>query len=210
MAEFWKTVIGILVSLGGGGAIVMALSSWFGKRWAERLMARETAKYREELERLTKQLERKNYVSKVRFDAEFAIYRDLSAAFLAAVQAQNYLFTKACLRDRVPKDKQERKEFYTQRLNKCGEAWNIASTQLYRNAPFIDKNIFDQFSKIHSDIWSQISNYPTFYISDEALNSQLDFKDLFDECSQLTLDINSEMDKLISDLREYLQRLDVA
>ena len=73
MTEFWQTVIGILSSVGVGGAIVAALSSWLGKVWAERLMAKESAMYREKLERLIKDLERKNYVSKVRFDAEFAI-----------------------------------------------------------------------------------------------------------------------------------------
>ena len=74
MSEFWLTIFGILGSVGGGGAIVAGLSSWLGKVWADRLMVKETAKFREDLERLTKQLERKNYVSKVRFDAEFTIY----------------------------------------------------------------------------------------------------------------------------------------
>ena len=77
MSEFWLTIFGILGSVGVGGAIVAGLSSWLGKVWADRLMAKETAKFREDLERLTKQLERKNYVSKVRFDAEFAIYQEL-------------------------------------------------------------------------------------------------------------------------------------
>ena len=73
-----KIVSGVIAALGGGGFIVAGLSSWLGKVWANRLMAEEKAKYEKELERLAKQLERKNYVSKVRFDAEFAIYRELS------------------------------------------------------------------------------------------------------------------------------------
>jgi len=63
--EVLKIALGVIAALGGGGAIVAGLSSWLGKVWADRLMAKETAKFREDLERLTKQLERKNYVSKV-------------------------------------------------------------------------------------------------------------------------------------------------
>ena len=77
--EVLKIALGVIAALGGGGAIVAGLSSWLGKVWADRLMVEEKAKYEKELERLTKQLERKNYVSKVRFDAEFAIYRELCA-----------------------------------------------------------------------------------------------------------------------------------
>jgi len=209
MTEFWQTVIGILGSVGVGGAIVAALSSWLGKVWAERLMAKESAKYREELERLSKQLEHKNYVSKVRFDAEFAIYRDLSAAFLEVVQAQNVLFPNSLV-DRVPKDKQEQKAFYMKRANKCGEAYNNAVKQLYCSAPFIDEHIFEQFDKIRNGVWEQLSKYPIFFTSDDASQNRKDFNDEFKECYQRTQDINGDMDKLISDLRAYLKKLDVA
>jgi hypothetical protein len=40
----------VLISLGGGGAIVFALSNFLGKVWAERMMVRETAHYNRELE----------------------------------------------------------------------------------------------------------------------------------------------------------------
>ena len=209
MTETWKIIFSVLGSIGGCGFIVVSLSSWLGKVWAERLMVRETAKFREELERLTKQLERKNYVSKVRFDAEFAIYRDLSAAFLEVVHAQNVLFPISLI-DYVPKDKQEQKAFYTQRADKCGEAYNNALKQLYRNAPFIDEHIFDQFDKISRSVWAQLTSYPMFFISDEASQNRKDLKDDFKECTQRTQDINDDMDKLISDLRAYLKKLDVA
>ena len=72
----WNTAFEVLGSIFSGGAIVMAMSSWLGKVWANRIIEKETAEYKERLERLCKELERKNHVSKVRFDAEFAIYID--------------------------------------------------------------------------------------------------------------------------------------
>lgn len=205
MKEVMQTALAILGSVGVGGAIVAALSSWLGKVWAERLMAKETAKYREELERLSKQLERKNYVSKVRFDAEFAIYRDLSAAFLEMVRFQNNLFVYM---DHVPQDPEARKALYANRLKECGEAYNRASTQLYCNAPFIEESIFERFKGILNDVNMQLSNYPTFYLGDHMFESRRE-SDEFKACYQRTADINTRMDNLILDMRKYLKELDV-
>ena len=207
MAEFWKTIAGIMVSLGGGTFIVMALSSWLGKVWADRLMRRETAKFREELERLTKQLERKNYVSKVRFDAEFAIYRDLSAAFFEMVRFQNNLFV---FTECTPDDPEEQKKYYIAKLDECGKAYNHASTQLYRNAPFIEENIYERFKSILDAVKLQLFHYPTYWIDEHRFEFIHKSKDEYQECYRRTETINEEMDKLILDLRAYLKSLDVA
>lgn len=42
----------ILASLGGGGFLVVALSSWLGKLWAERLMSKERRQFEKELKSL--------------------------------------------------------------------------------------------------------------------------------------------------------------
>jgi hypothetical protein len=42
----------ILASLGGGAAIVLGLSNWLGRIWADRLMEAEKGKYAKELEEL--------------------------------------------------------------------------------------------------------------------------------------------------------------
>lgn len=46
----------VIVSLGGAGALVVGLSGWLGKIWAERLMERERARHEQDLERLRAQL----------------------------------------------------------------------------------------------------------------------------------------------------------
>lgn len=47
----------VLLSVGGGGIIVLGLSGWLGKVWAESLMARETQRHRVELEKLRVELQ---------------------------------------------------------------------------------------------------------------------------------------------------------
>ena len=153
--------------------------------------------------RKSKKLELKNYVSKVRFDAEFAIYRDLSAAFLEMVQFQHNLFISI---DHAPSDPDKRKDYYADKQKKCVEAYNRASTQLYRNAPFIEESIFERFKGILNDVNMQLSNYSTFYLEVE---SKRESNDEFKTCYERTADINTQMDNLILDMRKYLKELDV-
>jgi len=74
--ETIKIATTILLSLGGGGIIVFALSNFLGKVWANRIMDKERAKFERELTELRLKLERDNQesVSKLRTDLE--IYRD--------------------------------------------------------------------------------------------------------------------------------------
>jgi hypothetical protein len=48
----------IIASLGGGAAIVLALSSWIGKIWANRLMEADKARFARDLKSLESQLSR--------------------------------------------------------------------------------------------------------------------------------------------------------
>ena len=206
--EVLKIVAGVIAALGGGGAIVAGLSSWLGKVWADRLMAKETAKFREDLERLTKQLERKNYVSKVRFDAEFAIYQELSKVFFDVVVAQNDLFTYYQFDVSLP-DKTAQQELCKQRYETARLAYNSAIASLHKNSPFIDKDFFDRFNDILRDIKLQLFHYPSFYVAEDAAETKRECKKLFDECSKRTNEIKDRMKNLCADLREYLKTLDV-
>lgn len=208
MSEFWLMILGIIGSVGVGGSIVAGLSSWLGRVWADRLMAKETAKFREDLEHLTKQLERKNYVSKVRFDAEFAIYQELSKAFFDLIIAQNNLFTFYKL-DSLPSDPSEKIEVYKKRYETARTAYNSTMDILHKNTPFIKKEIFDKFDNILYGVKQQLHHYPSFYIEDDAAELRQECKEIFEKCSKKTLEIDEQMKNLFTDLREYLKTLDV-
>ena len=60
ISDLAEIVISVLVSLGGGGAIVASLSNWLGRGWAERLMEQEQARYQKELEDFKAQLSRES------------------------------------------------------------------------------------------------------------------------------------------------------
>jgi hypothetical protein len=57
LSEIWQTSFAILTSLGGGGAIVIGLSSWLGKVWASRILEQDRKKYTIEIEELKARLQ---------------------------------------------------------------------------------------------------------------------------------------------------------
>ena len=81
--EIWKIAGAVLAALGGGGAIVVALSGWLGKLWAERFMAKERNKYEQELTELRANLERVNKESIATLQTGLEIYRDTRLKGLA-------------------------------------------------------------------------------------------------------------------------------
>lgn len=56
--EIFSIAGAIIASIGGGAAIVLALSSWLGKIWANRLMEADKSRYAKELETVKAELTR--------------------------------------------------------------------------------------------------------------------------------------------------------
>jgi hypothetical protein len=56
VSEIFGITAAIIASLGGGGAIVLTLSSWLGKVWANRLMVQDRGKYEQEFAKLQAEL----------------------------------------------------------------------------------------------------------------------------------------------------------
>ena len=59
-SEVWSITQAIIVSVGGAGIIIIGLSSWLGKVWANRIMETDRAKYARELELLRSKLQHEN------------------------------------------------------------------------------------------------------------------------------------------------------
>ena len=199
MSELWQTVLGILTSVGVGGAIVCAFSSWLGKIWAQRILAKETSEYKENLERLIKNLEKKNYVSKVRFDTEFAIYRELCESTDGMERAVYMLFPSNM--DYLPEDEEKRRELCLERYKTAQISYVDSSKILGRNSAFIPTEIYQLFWNLHDMCRLQIVFYP------ESLKTN-NYK-LQPECFERTIQIEKEYKILHEKLRDYLKKLDV-
>jgi hypothetical protein len=70
----------ILTSVGGASAIILGMSSWLGKVWADRLMRKETRRFTEELEGLKNQLLMQSETHKLRLrKSEILFQKELDA-----------------------------------------------------------------------------------------------------------------------------------
>lgn len=56
ISEVFGIAAAVITALGGGSAIVLALSSWIGKVWANRLMVQDRANYEQALAKLQAEL----------------------------------------------------------------------------------------------------------------------------------------------------------
>lgn len=68
--------LAIVASLGGGSLLVLALSSWLGKVWAQRLMERDRATHQRDLEQLRADLTKRNEEEVSRLKAGLDIFKE--------------------------------------------------------------------------------------------------------------------------------------
>jgi hypothetical protein len=68
----------VLLSLGGGGVIVLGCANWLGKIWANRLMSSETAKHNQELEKLKTELATQSDQRSQTFKQKIDLYKEVS------------------------------------------------------------------------------------------------------------------------------------
>jgi hypothetical protein len=79
--EALELSVAILGTLGSGAAIILGFSSWLGKVWANRLMAKEKAVYTQELESLRSRLTQDTESYKIKLKkSEFLFQKEFEAA----------------------------------------------------------------------------------------------------------------------------------
>ncbi|MBW8041835.1 MAG: hypothetical protein FVQ85_17805 [Planctomycetes bacterium] len=74
--EILKIAIAIIVSFGISGFIILALSNWLGKVWANRIMIDEKANHDRDLAKLRADLQNQNERNINTLKTEFDIYRE--------------------------------------------------------------------------------------------------------------------------------------
>lgn len=124
------------MSLGGGALIVLALSNWLGKVWANRLMASETARHSQELERLRASLQVSSDRSSHIFREKIELYKEVGEPLITLV-------THAQANGKIDQDV----------LNKF-ESERLSSTALL--ALFAPREVFDSYNSVVDYIFNTI------------------------------------------------------
>jgi len=201
MNNLWQNVLGFLASIGVSAGLIVAVVKFFGENIAKHLAKRYENQLAKEFEEYKKSLENKNYISKVRFDTEFAIYKDLSTAVINMVFKNEMLFPIA---DSVPKNEAERKELFKKRYAEAVQAFDIANKSITSNAAFIQENIYKLFTSIRNKCQKQLLNYNLCEIYGPSDDSKLRLAPY-----DLSVEISKDLDSLLNELRAYLNSLDI-
>ncbi len=124
--EAFEIAQAILLSLGGGGAIILTLSSFLGKMWAQRILQEEKAEHNKELSRFKSQLDALVQKRSLNYQQKIELYKVTSSPL---VELTSLITTSSGLKE------SHLIEFDRQRLH------IVAQLSL-----FAPQNVFDAFN----------------------------------------------------------------
>lgn len=164
--------------------------------------------YDKKLENYKSRLDNKNYVSKVRFDAEFLLYRELTVACRNMVNDVYFVYPTYA---NEPADKELQEKYKQEIYEKAQKAYGEFNKLITSNAPFIPKEFYDRFISImklckeNLDVYAYRWNRGFLGVWE---GSQ-DKREAESEAYKRTGEINKIFEALIDDIRAYLNNLDV-
>lgn len=147
MDEIWKIVIGIVASIGGIGTVIIMVIRVSVNIITDRLEQKYTQKLSKELEKYKLILDNKAYVTKIKFDAEFHIYRELSTAFFQMVKSIVNMIPASRIVSE-PVDSKEREKRKNEAYNQALKMTIVAQDTLRANAAFIQESLVEKYSSI--------------------------------------------------------------
>jgi len=205
----WDDVIKIVITAVGGLSgtvgIIYVVIKFSADHIAERLSAKYELRLNKELENFKSGLEKKNYVSKVRFDTEFEIFRQLHEAFSTMIKDVYFI---APTYANVPADDKEREEYEKNVYITAIKSKKVAEDILFKNAPFIQKELYAKFDEIfilcnrQTNAFSRRWNIS--YMASRTPNAGMP-----DDAYDRTTEIMEKNEQLVEAIREYLQSLEV-
>ena len=204
--EIWKIILCAVGSAGGIGAIIVASIKWSANIIANHLSKKYEVKVTKELEKYKTGLENKIYISKTKFDVEFALYRDLSKSFFAMVKDITRMIPAGLAY--YPANKEDREKYENELYDKALASTVSAQDYLSSNIPFIPESLYNQYEEILQLCRLQLGEFEERWNVYSDL-TQEDKNRISHEAFQRSRDIREKFDQLNKDLRKYLSSLDV-
>ena len=166
---FWD----VLYSIGavafsslGGGAILLALSSWLGKVWAGRILAQDQTKYQKEISQIREKyrreveeslhllrdrLDRGQFIHRLQFETEFKVYLELWGKLVAARDAAIKLRP---VFDLVQAGKSE-EEIKKERVEELRKTYVAFQDYFREREPFIAPEVYESLEKLETAIYEE-------------------------------------------------------
>lgn len=219
MSELWQTVLGIIASVGGASVLIWAVVKFSANRLADLLLQKYQAKLDQELETFKGELEKQKesfrvkadktrYVSKVRFDTEFSLCRELMAA---AHNMVNYAYLVYPMHAKYPADPMMAKKYKEEIWENAKKFSDEFTLLVQRNAPFISKNVYSAFMELHSLCYENIETYAMKWDKGFMGNweTSQEKREMESKAYIRSRDITKKLDDVIEKLREHFAQMDV-
>lgn len=204
--EILKIVLGVLVSVGGIGGIIIFVIKFSVDLIADRLEKKYTLKLNKELEKYKFSLDNKIYISKTKFDTEFNIYRELSKAFFNMVREVNIMIPVGLAN--VPADEKVNIKFENECYDNSLKMVVLAQDTLLSNASFMPIERFEEYDEIIRLCKLQLFAFERRW-NVSYIGSQEDKEKFTDNDYLRGNEIQEKFTDLIKNVREYLAKLDV-
>lgn len=195
-----------IVSAGGVGGVAMAVVKFTSNIIADKISAKYENKLEQALEKYKTELSKKEYVSQVRFDAEFEIYRTLSKEFSTAVKNISLMIPDGIAYS--PADEEKRTEYENKIYVDANNAVVVAQDVLYANGAFISEELYNKYNEILTLCSQQLDafqrRYNVLYFA-----SQEKKENYTDKEYERTTTIKEKWLELNNCVREYISKLEV-
>lgn len=224
MIQIFELIGAVLFSLGGGGVIVFALSSWLGKVWANRILEKEKKEHQLEIENYKSKLalelnnfnslnEKALHITNIQYDKEFEIYQNIWEKLFDCIIATLTLYP--ALED-VPTAEVEKQKWIDKKYNNYCEKLNLYTRTINRYAPFYEGNFYNSFVEVR-DSCSKMGrifkryNYDVKYSmtcawTRDASMTPEEREDVF---TNIPKALENKENELQSSIHEYLKKLQV-
>ena len=165
-------------------------------------------KLQKELETYKVELQKKTYVSRVRFDTEFKIYSEIAESWAKIYSAIIMLTEESMHNKQVLKvvDKREKDYFGAETIALLEEQF----TKIFACAPFIKEEMYTNSYELYRRFRS-VANVATGINknSNEASVKKTSSVELYDLLSELYKEADEKYHETIKEIREYLNSLEV-
>ena len=205
VVDLFKIALLVIVTSTGFGGVIIGIVKFCSNIIADRLAKKYDLKLQKEIETYKELLMKSNYVSKVRFDLEISIYKELCTSLFEMKESVLLLFP---LIDSMPEDKDKQKSIWIERYQNATKDYNHYCELISGNASFIPEDLYWAFEEIQKLCLEQIN---WFRISEKGINGQTKNISIDDEKKlyERNDEINDKRKKIIIKLRNYLSNLEI-
>jgi len=223
MREVWEVASAILLSIGGGGALVLGLSSWLGKVWANRILQNEKSQHQIEIENFKNELqkelewlkgnqEKALYVTKLQYDNEYRIYQELWEVMHVCIKRAKLLCTISNVESDL--DPSYRRKQFLSRYGSFQIALESYDELIDKYSPFYTNEFYNKFLEIQKKckklayVNLQLGKRLRSKESSDQKSNTMSGMDL-EELIMITLpnEIDEIRNELQSEIRNYLMSL---